>query len=58
MAEAKNKTRIKEIESYYVSDMDIEIDGMTFKVELFFPQDGESVSDKLNRIADDKAKVS
>ena len=52
------ETQIKEIESYYVSDMDIEIDGMTFKVELFFPQDGEPVSDKLNRIADEKAKVS
>lgn len=58
MAETTNKTHIKEIESYYVSDMDIEIDGMTFKVELFFPQDGGSVSDKLKRIADEKSKVS
>ncbi|SDB60067.1 hypothetical protein SAMN02910317_03187 [Ruminococcaceae bacterium FB2012] len=58
MVETANKTQIEEIESYYVSDMDIEIDGMTFKVELFFPQDGESVSDKLNRIADEKSKVS
>ena len=58
MVKNTNKTQIEEIESYYVSDMDIEIDGMTFKVELFFPQDGESVSDKLNRIADEKSKVS
>ena len=50
--------QIKEIESYYVGDMDIEIDGMTFKVELFFPQDGGSVSDKLKRIAVEKSKVS
>ena len=58
MAENTNKTQIEEIESYYISDMQLEIDGMTFKVELFFPQDGESVSDKLNRIADEKSKVS
>ncbi|MBR1563175.1 MAG: hypothetical protein IJ645_08215 [Ruminococcus sp.] len=58
MVNNTNKTQIEEIESYYVSDMQLEIDGMTFKVELFFPQDGESVSDKLNRIADEKSKVS
>ena len=58
MVKNTNKTQIEEIESYYVSDMQLEIDGMTFKVELFFPQDGESVSDKLNRIADEKSKVS
>ena len=58
MVETANETQIEEIESYYVSDMQLEIDGMIFKVELFFPQDGESVSDKLNRIADEKAKVS
>ena len=57
MVKNTNKTPIEEIESYYVSDMQLEIDGMTFKVELFFPQDGESVSDMLNRIADEKAKV-
>lgn len=58
MVETANETQIEEIESYYVSDMQLEIDGMIFKVELFFPQDGESVSDKLNRIADEKSKVS
>ena len=58
MVENTNNTQIEEIESYYVSDMQLEIDGMTFKVELFFPQDSESVSDKLNRIADEKSKVS
>ena len=41
------------------TDKQLKIDGKTFDVRLFFPSEKtESVSDKLNHIADEKSKVS
>ena len=51
----KNKN---ETETMYFTDMQLEIGKMKFQVNLFFPADNaETVSDKLNHIADEKSKV-
>ncbi|SDB32825.1 hypothetical protein SAMN02910317_01593 [Ruminococcaceae bacterium FB2012] len=63
MAERMAETEIENpeytIETLLYSDMQLEIEGVKFNVNLFFPRDNaETVSDKLMRIAEDKSKVS
>ena len=57
MAEKTNETSFT-METLLYTDMQLEIDGMSFEVNIYFPKENaDSVSDKLMYLADGK-KVS